>query len=86
LGGLLTSTLLSLFLLPALYLRFGADAQPEPVAAPRTPPVAAEPTDRDREVAAERGRSRRFGRAPERRADVAHREGGEGTSSGRRGE
>jgi Cu/Ag efflux pump CusA len=31
LGGLITSTFLALFLLPALYLRFGAGAEPEPV-------------------------------------------------------
>jgi hypothetical protein len=29
LGGLVTTTLLSLFMLPALYLRFGAAAQPD---------------------------------------------------------
>jgi Cu/Ag efflux pump CusA len=28
-GGLVTSTLLNLFLLPALYLRFGAKREPE---------------------------------------------------------
>jgi Cu/Ag efflux pump CusA len=31
LGGLITSTFLALFLLPALYLRFGAGAEPEAV-------------------------------------------------------
>jgi Cu/Ag efflux pump CusA len=30
LGGLVTSTLLNLFAVPALYLRFGASPQPEP--------------------------------------------------------
>lgn len=87
LGGLLTSTLLSLFVLPVLYLSFGGGAQPEPVAeTPRPSGVAAEPVDRDREVAAERGRPRRSGRVPERRADVARQEGGDGASPGRRGE
>jgi CzcA family heavy metal efflux pump len=39
LGGLVTTTLLNLFLMPALYLRFGAN--PEPVA-PRLPTIAPE--------------------------------------------
>jgi Cu/Ag efflux pump CusA len=88
LGGLLTSTLLSLFVLPVLYLRFGAGAQPEPVAETTGPSgVAAEPVDGDREVAPEPERSRQFERAPGRRADaVAHQEGGEGASPGSRGE
>jgi Cu/Ag efflux pump CusA len=30
LGGLITSTLLNLFVLPAAYLRFGASPEPEP--------------------------------------------------------
>jgi hypothetical protein len=86
LGGLLTSTLLGLFILPALYLRFGAGAQPESVAETPLPPgAAAEPVYGGREVGAER--ARRFERAPGRRADAAaHQEGGEGTPPGRRGE
>jgi predicted exporter len=32
LGGLLTSTLSSLFILPAVYLRFGSSTEPEPSA------------------------------------------------------
>jgi CzcA family heavy metal efflux pump len=86
LGGLITTTLLSLFVLPVLYLRFGAGAQPEPATETPLPPA----------VAAER--SRRFGRAPERRAGAARPEqaaeaganppsvDGEDASSGRRGE
>ena len=85
LGGLVTSTLLGLFLLPALYLSFGAGAQPEPLA--ETPrPYGAPATVGAGQVAAEPGRSRQVGRAPERRAEAAHREGGEGASSGRSGE
>ncbi|MDQ5829989.1 MAG: efflux RND transporter permease subunit, partial [Actinomycetota bacterium] len=85
LGGLLTSTLLSLFILPTLYLRFGAGAQPEPVAeASWTPAVAAEPMGDGREVTAER--SPEPAKAPERRADPAPQEGGEGASPGRRSE
>src|ERR671921_2432464 len=53
LGGLVTTTLLALFVLPILYLRFGAGAEPEP--AIETSPAPA--------VAAER--SRPFGRASE---------------------
>jgi CzcA family heavy metal efflux pump len=56
LGGLVTTTLLALFVLPILYLRFGAGAEPEP--AIETSPAPA--------VAAER--SRPFGRASEWRA------------------
>jgi Cu/Ag efflux pump CusA len=86
LGGLLTSTLLSLFILPVLYLSFGAGAQPEPVA--ETPlPHGAPVTASGRQVAAEPERSRRFERAPGQRVDAAaHQEGGEGASPGRRGE
>jgi Cu/Ag efflux pump CusA len=92
LGGLVTSTLLSLFVLPALYLRFGAGAQPDPE--PRTDPIRRwagvenEPvpvagTPRPSGAATEPERSRRFGRAPGRRADAAHQEGREGASPGR---
>jgi hypothetical protein len=85
LGGLVTSTLLSLFLLPALYLSFGAGAQPEPVA--ETPrPHGAPATVGGEQVAAEPERSRQIGRAPERRAEAAHQEGSEGASQGRSGE
>ena len=71
LGGLVTSTLLSLFLLPALYLRFGAGAQPEPVTeTPRPPSTAAEP-----------GRPRRSERVPGRQVDVTRRQGGDGGAS-----
>ena len=69
LGGLVTSTLLSLFLLPALYLRFGAGAQPEPVTA--TPQPSSAKPERPR-------RSER--RLPGRRVDVTHQRGDEGTS------
>jgi hypothetical protein len=88
LGGLVTSTLVSLFMLPALYPRFGAGAQPEPVAERPLPPS----------VAAETERSRTGESAPERQAapDRQERqagagsipptggEGGEGASPGRR--
>jgi hypothetical protein len=86
LGGLITTTLFSLFVLPVLYLRFGAGAQPEPATETPSPPA----------VAAER--SRRFGRAPERQALAARPEqtaetganppgaDGEDASPGRRGE
>jgi CzcA family heavy metal efflux pump len=88
LGGLLTSTLLSLFILPTLYLSFGAGAQPEPVA--ETPP----PPDAERSGSAATSRppytgsaARRFERAPGWRSDAAaHQEGGEGTPPGRHGE
>jgi predicted RND superfamily exporter protein len=71
LGGLVTSTLVSLFLLPALYLRFGAGAQPEPVAeTPRPPSAAAEPE-----------RPRRSERVPGRQVDVTRRQGGDGGAS-----
>jgi hypothetical protein len=87
LGGLLTSTLLSLFVLPVLYLRFGAGAQPEPVAETPGPyGAAAKPVDGDREVAAQPARSRQFERAPGRRADAAAYQEGEGGSPGRHGE
>jgi CzcA family heavy metal efflux pump len=86
LGGLITSTLLSLFVLPVLYLRFGAGAQPEPVAETPGPyGAAAEPVDGDREIAAQPARSRQFERAPGRANTAAYQEG-EGGSPGRRGE
>jgi hypothetical protein len=86
LGSLVTTTLLSLFLLPALYLSFGAGAQPEPVG--ETPqPHGAPVTAGSGQIATEAERSRRFGRASERRDDAsAHQEGGEGAPPGRRGE
>jgi CzcA family heavy metal efflux pump len=83
LGGLITTTLLSLFVLPALYLRFGAGAQPEPATEIPLPPAE---------------RPRRFGRAPERRAGATRSEqaaeaganppsvDGENASPGRSGE
>ena len=56
LGGLITSTLLALFVLPVLYLRFGAGAEPEPVAeTPGPSGAAAEPVASDREIAASPG-------------------------------
>ena len=79
LGGLLTSTLLSLFLLPVLYLRFGAGAQPEPAAVAETPRLSG--------IAAEPERPRRFEGAPRPRADTAHQqEGGGGAYPGKRSE
>jgi Cu/Ag efflux pump CusA len=39
LGGLVTSTLLNLFIVPSLYLRFGKPVNPDP--APRAEPMAA---------------------------------------------
>jgi preprotein translocase subunit SecF len=85
LGGLLTTTLLSLFLLPALYLSFGAGAQPEPLA--ETPqPHGAPATVGAGQVAAEPERSRQVGSAPERRAEAANQEGSEDASPGRSGE
>jgi CzcA family heavy metal efflux pump len=62
LGGLITTTLLSLFMLPVLYLRFGAGPQPEPATETPSPP------------AVEAERSRLFGRTPERRAGAARAE------------
>jgi Cu/Ag efflux pump CusA len=85
LGGLLTSTLLALFVLPVLYLRFGAGAEPEPVAETPGPYGAAEPVAGDREVAPQPARSRQFERAPGRANTAAYRED-EGGSPGRRGE
>jgi Cu/Ag efflux pump CusA len=83
LGGLITSTLLALFVLPVLYLSFGAGAEPEPVA--ETPgPSAAEPMASDREIAAGPARSRPFERAPGRANLEAYQED-EGGTPGRRG-
>jgi Cu/Ag efflux pump CusA len=45
LGGLVTSTLVSLFVLPALYLRFGPQHEPEPLR------LEAEPDQTDRQLA-----------------------------------
>ena len=83
LGGLITTALLSLFVLPVLYLRFGADARPEPVVEATGPP-AVEPADAGREAASER--PRRFGRVSGRRTGVSHQDGGDGNSPERRGE
>jgi Cu/Ag efflux pump CusA len=84
LGGLITSTLLALFVLPVLYLRFGAGAEPEPVdETPGPSSVTAGPDDR--EIAAQPAPSRPFERAPGRANVEAYREG-EGGSAGRRGE
>jgi hypothetical protein len=86
LGGLITTTLLSLFVLPVLYLRFGAGAQPEPEAETPGPyGAAAGPVDGDREAATIPARSRQFERAPGR-ANAATYQEGEGGSPGRRGE
>src|ERR687890_1237135 len=87
LGGLITSTLLSLFVLPVLYLRFGAGAEPEPVAATPGPySAAAEPAYGGREVAAKPGRSRPFERASGQRTNTTAYQEGESGSPGRRGE
>jgi CzcA family heavy metal efflux pump len=45
LGGLITATLVSLFVLPALYLRFGPHQEPEPLR------LEAEPDEQDRQLA-----------------------------------
>jgi hypothetical protein len=86
LGGLITTTLLSLFVLPVLYLRFGAGAQPEPATETPLPSAVADE------------RSRRLGRAPEPRAGAGrpeqmaetganpHSVDGEDASPRRRGE
>jgi hypothetical protein len=86
LGGLVTSTLLSLFIVPVLYLYFGAGAQPEPVAETALP-HGAPVTASGRQVAAELERARRFERAPGQRVDAAaHQEGGEDAPPGRTGQ
>jgi Cu/Ag efflux pump CusA len=72
LGGLVTTTFISLFVLPALYLRFGAGAQPDV-----EPQV--EPTRRF--VAAEADGNGKSERTPERQAAVVDREQAAGTAS-----
>ena len=87
LGGLLTSTLLALFVLPVLYLRFGAGAEPEPVAeTPGPSGAAAEPMASDRRATTIPGRSRQFERASGQRTSTTAYQEGEGDSPGRRGE
>ena len=80
LGGLVTTTLLALFVLPALYLRFGAAAQPEPAAEMSLAPGADGPAGDGREAAAKR--FRRSDRAPERQADAARQEDAPGERRG----
>jgi len=80
LGGLVTSTLLALFVLPVLYLRFGAGARPEPVDETFRVPDGDGLAYRGGEVATER--FRRSESASERRADVAHQEGASGERRG----
>jgi CzcA family heavy metal efflux pump len=86
LGGLVTTTLLSLFMLPALYLRFGAGAQPDvefqidPIR--HGAGVEGEPVHGNREVAAEPNGPRGYERpSNERQADAAHREQPAGAGS-----
>jgi Cu/Ag efflux pump CusA len=74
LGGLLTTTLLSLFLLPALYLRFGAGAQPSV-----EPQVDLLPPERQADAAHQ---EQPAGATP----TVPAEEGGGGASPGRRSE
>ena len=78
LGGLITTTLLSLFVLPALYLSFGAGAGPEPDAETSLATGGTELTGEGGEAAA--GRFRQPDRVSGRRTNVAHQGGGEGTS------
>jgi hypothetical protein len=83
LGGLITTTLFSLFLLPALYLRFGAGAQPDvefqidPVRQYQAG-VEGERVhgngEAGEQVATEPDGPRRFERAPARQAGAAHQE------------
>jgi Cu/Ag efflux pump CusA len=83
LGGLVTTTLFALFVLPALYLRFGAGAQPEPLA--ETPSPFAVAVERARRPA----RAPEWRARPERTAETGGNppsEDGENTSSGRRDE
>jgi Cu/Ag efflux pump CusA len=82
LGGLVTTTLLALFVLPALYLRFGAGAEPEP-ATETYPAPGSEATGsayRGSERAA--GRFRRSDGVPERRADSVRQDGAAGERRG----
>jgi hypothetical protein len=86
LGGLVTTTLLSLFVLPALYLRFGAGAQPEvefqidPIR--RWDAVEGEPVHGNREAAAEPDGPRGYESvSEERHAEAAHREQPAGADS-----
>jgi Cu/Ag efflux pump CusA len=74
LGGLVTCTLLSLFMLPALYLRFGTGVQPD--------------VDLQRfEIAPERQADTAHQEQPaEAVATLPREEGGEGASPGKRGE
>jgi Cu/Ag efflux pump CusA len=80
LGGLITTTLLALFVLPVLYLRFGAAAQPVLADETSLAPAADGPSGDGREAAAKR--FRRSDRATERQADVAHQEGATGERRG----
>jgi hypothetical protein len=79
LGGLITTTLLALFVLPVLYLRFGAAAQPVLADETSLVPAADGPAGDGREAAK---RFRRSDRATERQADVAHQEGAPGERRG----
>ena len=85
LGGLVTTTLLSLFMLPALYLRFAAGAQPDvefqidPIR--HWAGVEGEAVHGNREAVAEPNGPRGFERAPERQDDAAHDEQPAGASS-----
>jgi Cu/Ag efflux pump CusA len=85
LGGLVTTTLLSLFMLPALYLRFGAGAQPDvefqidPIR--HGAGVESERADGDGEVDDEPRGSRRFEEAPERQDVRARQEQPAGAGS-----
>jgi predicted exporter len=85
LGGLVTTTLLGLFALPALYLRFCAGAQPD--AEFQFDPtrywigVGGKRADGDEEVTAEPRGPRRLEEAPERQDDRARREAPAGAGS-----
>jgi CzcA family heavy metal efflux pump len=82
LGGLVTTTLLALFVLPILYLRFGADAEPEPATETYPAPgsEASGQAYRGSEGAVER--FRRSDRVPERRADTVRQDGAAGERRG----
>jgi Cu/Ag efflux pump CusA len=82
LGGLVTTTLLALFVLPALYLRFGAGAEPEPATEtyPASGSEATGPAYRGSEGAVER--FRRSDRVHERRADTVREDGAAGERRG----